>query len=1166
VKTVHPLNAKLAEIKASGTLPSPQGIALQVMRLLQQDEVSNQQIANVIKADPVMSGRILQAANALLTYQIRPIVSVVDAVTVLGFNTVNQLLLSLSLMDSHQSGRCKKFDYHQFWTHSLLCAISAQNLVRQSGIGSPEEVFVLGLLSKVGSLALATAYPERYERILDQQATESELTQIEQLEFGFNHNQLSQAMLADWGMPALFQDITLHHEAPSFSEVVEGSRAWHLLNVIHVADYFAALCLAKEPQRRKMIPKLILIAARLGIEMNMLAQLGDQSLAELQTWSDLCAIKGAALDSFSGLLEAVPLVPEMFDLAETTSGRASAFYKLRILLVDDERVNLLLLQSLLEQAGHTVLTSANGAEALSKLEEFKPQLIITDWLMPEMNGIQFCQALRQQVEWRTIYVLIMTAQQGMEMLVEAFEAGANDYITKPISNKVLLARLRAAQRVVQLQEEMESDRQQLHQFSAELASFNLRLRKSDVSMRAILNNSPYMSWLKDAEGKYVNINKAYADYLCPQKMQQIIGKTDFDLISPTLAQQYSSVDAEVMATRQQTRIEESFKVGEQTHWVETFKTPVIDENGKVLGTTGFARDITERKLEEAEVKIAATAFESLQGIMITDVEGVVLRVNNSFSAITGYSSAEMIGKTPRILSSGRHDANFYVSMWESIRRTGSWEGEIWNRRKNGEIYPEYLTITAVKDQNNSVVHYVSTLADITLSREAADEIKHLAFYDLLTRLPNRRLLVDRLQQALAASERSGKLGALLFIDLDNFKVLNETLGHDFGDLLLQQVAQRLESSLRQGDTVARMGGDEFVVMLEGLSELALDSARQTEAVAEQIFSSLNQPYRLAAHEYHNTASIGATLFKGSDCGIDDLFKQADIAMYHAKNAGRNTLRFFDPQMQEKINQRVTLEAELSKALELNQFELYYQIQVDENARPTGAETLIRWIHPERGMVSPVQFIPLAEETGLILPIGHWVLETACARLKIWAQNPLTRELILSVNVSAKQFRQPDFVAQVQSLVQRYAINPNRLKLELTESMLLDNVDAMIVTMNALNKQGIRFSLDDFGTGYSSLQYLKRLPLNQLKIDQSFVRDLVEDNSDKAIVCTIIAMAHSLNLHVIAEGVETEQQRQFLQQSGCNHYQGYLFSKPVTIQAFERLLTDGGFDSLNYLRN
>jgi diguanylate cyclase (GGDEF)-like protein/PAS domain S-box-containing protein len=588
-------------------------------------------------------------------------------------------------------------------------------------------------------------------------------------------------------------------------------------------------------------------------------------------------------------------------------------------------------------------------------------------------------------------------------------------------------------------------------------------------------------------------------------------------------------------------------------WTEMTCAPFRDGKGKIAGGIAIVHDISSRKQADAELRIAATAFESQEGMQITNAHCELLRVNNAFTNITGYTVADVIGKNPRLLSSGKHSAAFFAAMWESINSTGTWEGEIQNRRKNGEIFPANLNITAVKDSAGTVTNYVAMLTDITLKSEAAEKIKHLAFYDSLTGLPNRRLLTDRLHQASSSSARSGREGALLFIDLDNFKDINDVLGHDIGDLLLQQAAQRLASCIREGDTVARMGGDEFVVLLEELSTQAIESATQTKTVAEKILAALNRPYRLASHEYHCTASIGATLFSDHHQSGEELLKRADIALYQAKKAGRNTLRFFNPKMQEIINARTELESELRKALEKGQFQLYYQIQVDKAHHSLGAEALIRWIHPQRGLVSPLEFIPLAEETGLILPIGQWVLETACLQIKTWEQAELTRHLVLAVNVSAKQFRQADFVAQVKDAVQRNAINPMLLKLELTESMLLDNIEDVIATMNELKDIGIQFSLDDFGTGYSSLQYLKRLPLDQLKVDQSFVRDIVTDSSDNTIVRTIIAMAHSLDIDVIAEGVEMEEQRHLLLDSGCTHYQGYLFGKPVPIEQFEELL-------------
>lgn len=564
-------------------------------------------------------------------------------------------------------------------------------------------------------------------------------------------------------------------------------------------------------------------------------------------------------------------------------------------------------------------------------------------------------------------------------------------------------------------------------------------------------------------------------------------------------------------------------------------------------------DITQIKKSEAESRVAAIAFETNDAIFITDEDNVILKVNHAFTKIAGYKDKEVVGKTPHILSSDPHNAAFFESMWASINNTGMWSGELWNKRKNGEDYPAKMTITAVKTNKGIVTNYVGTFTDISLLKAAEDEIQQLAFYDSLTRLPNRRLLMDRLKQAIASSVRSGRYGAVLFLDLDHFKVLNDSRGHDVGDLLLQQVAERLTQSVREGDTVARLGGDEYVVVLENLSEDGLETAAITETIGKKIIAALNQPYILAEHEHHSTASIGISIFGEEQISIEDLLKQADIAMYQAKKVGRNTMRFFNPQMQTTITSRVSLERELRKAIDKKQFALYYQIQVNHVGQHLGAEALIRWIDPERGLVSPAQFIPLAEETGLILPIGNWVLNEACAQIKDWQKNELTRDLTLSINVSAKQFRQPDFVGQVKSAIERHAIDPMQLKLELTESLLHENLEETINAMSALGELGVQFSLDDFGTGYSSLQYLKKLPLYQLKIDHSFVRDIVTDSHDRSIVRTIIAMAQSLYLNVIAEGVETEQQKELLLSHGCKRYQGYLFGKPIPIKEFNAAL-------------
>jgi diguanylate cyclase (GGDEF)-like protein/PAS domain S-box-containing protein len=703
---------------------------------------------------------------------------------------------------------------------------------------------------------------------------------------------------------------------------------------------------------------------------------------------------------------------------------------------------------------------------------------------------------------------------------------------------------------------------------------NTRKTKKELEYRqTLLNEAQHLgklgSWeLNSADGKMRWSNEIYSMFeLDPAKISpthenflNIIHPEDRDKVNYAYSQ--SIEDRQPYDVNYRLLFEDG-----RIKWVHEYCNSGFDQSGKLLRSVGVVKDITERKsfidaLQNSE-RLAKQSLEELKRqkfaldkhsiVAVTDVQGYITYANSKFCEISGYSLEDLIGQDHAILNSGYHPKGFFKEMYRTVASGNIWHDEVCNRAKDGHLYWVDTTISPFMDDNGKPQSYISIRTDITQRVMAEERSSHLALYDALTELPNRRLLQDRLNQALAASARSGQRGALLFLDLDHFKTLNDTLGHDIGDLLLQQVAERLTSCVREGDTVARLGGDEFVVLLEDLSEDALGAAAHTEAIGEKILATFNQPYQLDVHEYHSTASIGATVFDDHQFGIEELLKQADIAMYAAKKTGRNVLRFFDPKMQQAITSRVDLEHELRKALELQEFQLYYQIQVDSTGHPLGAEALIRWSHPERGIISPFHFIPMAEETGLILPIGQWVLDTACAQLKAWQQDPIAHELILAVNVSAKQFLQADFIDQVKLTVKHYSVDPTLLKLELTESLLVDNLNEIIATMTALGELGIKFSLDDFGTGYSSLQYLKTLPLNQLKIDQSFVRDIATDSSDKAIVLTIITMAHSLGLDVIAEGVETEDQRQFLMDNGCLHYQGYLFSKPVSIDEFDALL-------------
>ncbi|MDO9052712.1 MAG: EAL domain-containing protein [Gallionella sp.] len=682
------------------------------------------------------------------------------------------------------------------------------------------------------------------------------------------------------------------------------------------------------------------------------------------------------------------------------------------------------------------------------------------------------------------------------------------------------------------------------------------LHKSEERNRLILDESMDAVISADQEGRVIGWNKE-AVRMFGYSVEQAIGKCLTELIVPPVYREahrqgmqrfVNTGDATIIGHRVEIT---GMRADGSEFPIELAIAATKGEIGYIFNA--FIRDITERRRSGEAMRIAAATFETQEAILITDPESTILRVNQAFQEITGYSTEEVVGNNPRMLQSGRHDRAFYQAMWSALLDTGKWSGEIWDKRKSGEIYPKSMTITAVYDDQHRVTHYVAVFRDISNRKKSEQKIHQLAFYDPLTRLPNRRLLLDRLQQAMVVSMRSGLHGALMFLDMDHFKTINDTQGHAVGDLLLIEVAHRLQACVREGDSVARLGGDEFVVLLEDLSAEVDAAVNRAELIAEKMRAALNKPYTIRDYQCNTSPSIGISLFCGQTESVEDLLMHADVAMYQANSSGRNAIRFFDPKMQTALDARAVMDADMRHALEGRQFILYYQVQVDGRGKATGAEVLLRWQHPDRGFVFPDQFIPLAEETGLIVPIGQWVLETACSQLKLWQKNALTRDLTLAVNVSAKQFRQADFVAQVQRTLLESGAKPSQLKLELTESTVLENVDDTIAKMREIKILGVDFSMDDFGTGYSSLQYLKRLPLNQIKIDKSFVIDIATDPNDAAIVQTIIAMTQAMGLNVIAEGVETVAQRDFLDKNGCHAFQGYLFSKPVPLADFHALL-------------
>ncbi|MCP4701154.1 MAG: EAL domain-containing protein [Gammaproteobacteria bacterium] len=552
---------------------------------------------------------------------------------------------------------------------------------------------------------------------------------------------------------------------------------------------------------------------------------------------------------------------------------------------------------------------------------------------------------------------------------------------------------------------------------------------------------------------------------------------------------------------------------------------------------------------QQELKLSGKVIEStLEGVLITDANLHIVCVNHSFENITGYTIDEVRGKNPRILASGQHDGNFFQQMWKSIQEYGHWRGEIWNRRKNGEIYPELLNISEMKDEAGQLTHYVGIFSDISSQQKTRDRIHRLAYYDMLTELPNRLLFTDRLKQALARAIRhKGKLGILL-LDVDRFKLINDTLGHSIGDILLKQIAKRLQGGIREMDTVARIGGDEFAIILP-----ELNPKFDLKSVANKILAMFTNSFHSDGKQYYLNVSIGLSCFPEHGEDAETLLRNADGAMFRAKEMGRNNYQVYRQEINYLISERLQMETALRHALEHREFRIFYQPQVDlSSGKVVAVEALVRWNNPGLGIVMPDRFIPLAEETGLIVPIGYWVLQETCMQIAAFHKAGLGN-LKVAVNLSPHQFLQPGLLDRTSEILTETGMDPNRFELEITESAAMPNLEYSISTLQSLRNKGITVSVDDFGTGFSSLGHLKRLPINKLKIDQSFVRDVPDIPDDTAIVSAIIVMAHSLNLQVVAEGVENHTQLDFLKSRHCDFMQGYLVSKPVPIEELPRII-------------
>jgi len=795
---------------------------------------------------------------------------------------------------------------------------------------------------------------------------------------------------------------------------------------------------------------------------------------------------------------------------------------INILVIEDSEADFRLTQRHLKRAGIDAdCTRVDTREAIIQaLQNNCWSLVLLDYNIPE---VAFKDALKliQQLQPDLPTILVSGSfeeESGLELL----KRGVWDFIPKEN-----LARLPSV-----IERSMQnSANQKLLRLKEE------QLRQNEARFKTYVESAPISIWVLDQNLRFIDSNPAgFA-------LVKHTEKTLFELALPDVirSQEQGLLRADLKKLKELGRTISEYTLccsdGEermvQIHAIQY-------EPEKLLA---YCQDITELRQAEHQLRIAALAFESNDSIVIIDAQRKIKRINQAFSHTTGYSAEEAVGEDYfSIISKRESDCNT-DEIWKMIEENGSWQGERWSQRKNGQRFLEWLSITSFRDSDNQLINYVAISRDITERRESEEKIARMALYDSLTNLPNRRLLQDRLKTAIQTAERFEQYGALMFIDLDHFKVINDTLGHDYGDKLLIEVAVRLQGCVRKSDTLARLGGDEFIILLENLSHISDLAILQARSIAKIILYELSKTFTINSRPVNITPSIGVALFNGRNATGYELLKWADLAMYQAKSSGRNTVRFFDPVMQAKIEERALLEAELHRAIKAQEFCLYFQKKVDRENNCTGFEALIRWQHPEKGILPPKHFIAFAEESGMIEAIGGQVLRAACRQMRCWSKCTLTREISVAVNVSAKQFKNPYFAEEIEQLLTNSIYPPFSLTIELTESLLAENIEDIALKMRRLKQCGVQFALDDFGTGYSSLSYLKHFPFDFVKIDRSFVCDMLENTSQAGLVRAIIAMAHSLGLKVIAEGVETPAQWQFLREEGCDEAQGYLFGEP-----------------------
>jgi diguanylate cyclase (GGDEF)-like protein/PAS domain S-box-containing protein len=820
-----------------------------------------------------------------------------------------------------------------------------------------------------------------------------------------------------------------------------------------------------------------------------------------------------------------------------------------VLIVDDVPDNLAAISEMIRDLGVDVRVANSGPVALryARLPP-QPDLILLDVMMPEMDGHDVLRVLRADAETRDIPVIFVTALDDPGNEQRGIEEGAVDYITKPINPAVLGIRVKAQLELKRSRDMVAGQKAWLEQEVARRVAENVQL---DTRLQIALATSGFGIWEHDHERGSNQWSPSLSRILGLAEGPTTIAAS-LELIHP---EDRNAIEQGMVASPGQgdeIHVEELRMRHADGHWVWMEARGRIlrrDAQGKALLTLGTMADISRRKVADAEHRLSSVVFTGISdGVCITDANGDILLTNQAFSKVTGYSSSEALGKNPRILRSGTHGPEFYRDMWDSINRQGNWQGEITNRRKDGELVTEWLNISAVSDKSGRLTNYVGVYSDLSERHAAAERIQYLSSFDPLTNLPNRSLFADRLGQALISAHRFNRETAVILLDLDRFRFINDTLGPPVGDAILVEVARRLNLQVREGDTIGRRSGNEFGFVMANLSH-----ERDTIALAQRMLDAIAVPFEVGEHTVAITACIGVAVAPRNGDDVDALMKCADAALLRTKKSGQNTFRFYSPEMDADAARRLGLEAALRKALHRNELTVYYQPQISlDSGNMIGMEALLRWNNPEFGSISPAEFIPIAEETGLILPIGEWVLRTACLQTRQWLDLGLAN-LRIAVNLSSRQFRQANLPGLVSQCLAESGLPAGALELEITESALIDDIDEAIAQCRSLKALGVKISLDDFGTGYSSLAYISRLPFDKIKIDQSFVRDITENPVNAAIASAAIVMARSLNLSVLAEGVETEAQASFLRSRRCDSMQGYLFSRPLPTTEFEQLL-------------